>query len=135
MARHLLLLVIGASAWGEVLVIVNEGAELNALDRDGMRDTFLGKRSLISGATQVDLVIQEDEGKHGEFLKRYVNVTPSQFRIYWKKRVFTGEGKAPIARSDDQQVIEYVKAHRYAVGYIDAASPHEGVRVLPVPKD
>ncbi len=136
LASALLALVfIAGGSWGEVAVVVNQEVEIKPLDQGDLRDFFLGKRSLIVDVQQADIVIQDNDEKQDRFVKQFVGITSAQFRTYWKKMVFTGQGKAPTIRANDKEVVEYIKSHRDAVGYIDTSSPHEGVRVLPAPKE
>jgi hypothetical protein len=51
---------------------------------------------------------------------------------YWLQVLFSGRGVPPPQRSDDRDVIEYVRANRGAVGYILASARAGSVKVLQV---
>jgi hypothetical protein len=49
---------------------------------------------------------------------------------YWAKRVFTGKGEAPEILGSDEEVIRRVMNNIDSVGYINAASLVDGVKVV-----
>ncbi len=53
-------------------------------------------------------------------------------RSYWQQAAFSGAGTAPVERSNDAEIIDFVKANAGAVGYISASSEATGVKVISV---
>ena len=52
---------------------------------------------------------------------------------YWQRVIFSGRGVPPVVLASDAAVIEFVKTHRGAIGYIDGATaPGDGVKALTV---
>jgi ABC-type phosphate transport system substrate-binding protein len=52
---------------------------------------------------------------------------------YWQRVIFSGRGVPPEALPSDAAVIEFVKTHRGAIGYINGATPPgDGVKLLAV---
>ncbi len=54
----------------------------------------------------------------------------SKLKKIWKKVVFTGAGTPPKILKTEADLIEFVAETAGAIGYIDAATPHEGVNVI-----
>jgi hypothetical protein len=46
--------------------------------------------------------------------------------------VFSGKGQLPRAFADEASLVAFVARTPGAIGYIDAATPHDGVTVVPV---
>ena len=52
---------------------------------------------------------------------------------YWHRVIFAGRGVPPEELANDAAILEYVKVHRGAIGYIARATPvGDGVKVIPV---
>jgi hypothetical protein len=65
-------------------------------------------------------------------VKAYTQKTPSQFKSYWKKLVFTGKGSAPKSFHTDAEVIRYVAETPGAISYISSETRPENVKILKI---
>ena len=58
-----------------------------------------------------------------EFTLR-VHGKPTQAMVaYWQQQIFSGRSVPPVERKNDAEVIEYVRTHPAAVGYVTAGTP------------
>ena len=66
------------------------------------------------------------------FFKDLLNLSPVKFRKLWLKRVFSGQGSAPISLSNDKRVLEFVSDHRGAIGIISESwvDTTQNIRIL-----
>lgn len=67
---------------------------------------------------------------HKEFLKQYIGKTQPQFRNYWRKKVFTGKGRAPKKNDSSEAMIQFVTENSGAIGYIPKESFNDSVKNL-----
>jgi hypothetical protein len=67
---------------------------------------------------------------HEVFLRNHLDQSPSDFRGYWRKAVFTGQGAMPRAFESESALIDYVAATPGAVGYVSRISSEDLVKRL-----
>jgi ABC-type phosphate transport system substrate-binding protein len=54
-------------------------------------------------------------------------------KAYWRQRIFSGRAVPPPELGSDVEVVEYVRANPYAIGYVAVDTPlGDGVRVITV---
>lgn len=114
-----------------VLVITNPDTQLSTLDKKDVMDIFTGKRTRWNGSGKITLAILEDSELHREFLQEYVKKTPSQFKNYWRRKVFTGEGRIPRTFANEAELIDFITSTKGAVGYISGPTT-KPVKVLEI---
>lgn len=104
----------------DVLIVTNPGTEVSSLKKKEIRDIFTGKKTRWNADGKIIIAILESPGVHKEFLWEFVRKTPSQFRNYWRRKVFTGEGKLPKSFRSEAELIDFVAGTKGAVGYISS---------------
>jgi len=113
----------------EVLIISNPDTHISSLKNKDIQDIFTGKRTRWNGSGQIIIATLYDSEVHKEFLEQFVKKTPSQFKNYWRQKVFTGEGMLPKTFQNEESLIEFVASTRGAVGYISAPTDRP-VRIM-----
>ena len=106
---------------GTVVIIGNKNLPESSLSKTDIQNIFLGKKTKVD-STNITCVILKSGEVHENFLKGYLARTSSQYEQYWKKVVFSGQGKAPKVFETEETLIEYVKNTEGAIGYIGAAT-------------
>jgi ABC-type phosphate transport system substrate-binding protein len=119
-------------ASGQVLVIANPSVAVAGVSRTELRDIFTGASSSLKGGAQVTPVLLKQGPAHDEFLVLYIGKSDTGFRAGWRSIVFSGQGIMPRTLGSDAAVVEYVGHTPGAIGYIDPATPHSGVKILAV---
>lgn len=117
------------AAFADVAVIVNP-ANGNALDESAIKKIYLGKSKSFDDGTKVNPVNQDGTGVADEFNDKVVGKSGSQLNAYWSKLVFTGKGTPPEKLANDKAVLDFVAANPDAIGYVDAASVTDSVKVV-----
>ncbi len=108
------------SAFPDVLIVTNPGTEVASLKKKDIKDIFTGKKTRWNNGGKIVIAILESPGVHKEFLWEFVRKTPSQFRNYWRRKVFTGEGKLPKSFRSEAELVDFVAGTKGAVGYISS---------------
>jgi len=122
----------GGAAVADVIIIANDDGAVGSLERELVKKIFLGKKTQWDDGCKVFPAIRKNDRIHREFLKSVVMKSPAQYRTFWKQAIFTGTGRPPKLFATEEELIDYVAETKGAIGYIDAATPYEGVKVLSI---
>lgn len=106
----------------EVAIIVNPKLKLAEMAKKDLTNIFLGKKTQWPDKTAVVFVMLKSGAVHKQFLKDFVGKTESQFKIFWKKQVFTGKAKMPKAFKSEKEMIAYIAKTKGAIGYVGIKS-------------
>lgn len=112
----------GKAAINGPVLIVHPDVPVDSLERREIRDIFLGETSRWPNQERITFVTLKTRQVHETFLSEYVGRTSSQYDIYWKKKVFSGQGRMPKSMDSPEAVIEFVASTRGAVGYLPAGT-------------
>lgn len=106
----------------DITFIGNKALGMNTLPLNDLKSIFLNDKTALSNGKDVQPVLSDDKKVHQIFLKEIVRKTPSSYRIFWKKLVFSGEAEMPVSLANDAAVIEFVKNNKNAIGYISTSA-------------
>ncbi len=129
-ASAILLVAMSHYANADVAVIVHP-SNLSQLDKTTINRMFMGREKSFSNG---DLVIPI--GQHAtdntatEFNQAVLNKSARQLKAYWSKLVFTGKGRPPKEVANDAEMIDLVASNPNFIGYVDAASVTDDVKVV-----
>lgn len=123
-------LIFSQTVLAETAVIVNPANSV-ALSESDLKRIFLGKMKKFPGADTV-VVVNQPTGSDIKvsFDKALLGKSASQIKAYWAKLVFSGKGNAPQELSSDAEIIKLISENPAMIGYIDAASVTDGVKVV-----
>ncbi len=125
-------------AWGalaEPVVVTSAQSSLNALDRNQVRDLFLGKiSSLPDGRTALLVDQPESSSLRNEFYLKVTNRSATEAAALWAKLYFTGRGMPPHEGQSSEDIKQFLSAHPGSVGYIDESALDGSVKVIYVVK-
>lgn len=120
----------GAVIAADIMVITSKNAPAENMDKDVIKKIFLGKKRTWADGSAIELVTLEKGDAHTTFLKAYVNKTVSQFSTFWRKKVFTGQGKLPKSFASEMELVEYVAGKNSAIGYVSGGADTTSVKVV-----
>jgi ABC-type phosphate transport system substrate-binding protein len=123
---------LAASARAQVIVIANSSVKASGVSKDDLRDVFTGNATTLKDGSKVVPVLLKDGPANEAFLKAYIGKGDTAFRAGWRSLVFSGQASMPKSLDDDAAVAAFVAHNPGAIGYVDKATPHEGVKVLEV---
>jgi ABC-type phosphate transport system substrate-binding protein len=118
----------------DFVVIVNAFNPFVTIRADELSRLFLKKSTAWSNGQSAQPVDQTDGSSlRRRFTARVLNKDTASLKSYWQQMIFSGKAVPPPALDSDAAVLEFVRQHPYAVGYVSAATPLAGeVRVLAV---
>jgi ABC-type phosphate transport system substrate-binding protein len=113
------------------LVIVNVDNPTVSVGRKFLTDAFLKKTTRWPHG---ELIRPVDQAPDSEVRRRFsddvLKRSVSAVRSYWQQLIFAGRDVPPPEVGGDEQVVDYVRKHSGAVGYVSAASKPSGVKVV-----
>lgn len=130
--RNLILGLLWATpSYGKIVVVVAKDSSLPSLSLDLVKDIYLGKEREVKGSGVVQPVDHpESSPVWSEFCRDVLGKTPQQLKSYWSLRIFTGRGTPPPTKGGDVEVKQWLAANKSGIGYIDAKSVDESVKVV-----
>jgi ABC-type phosphate transport system substrate-binding protein len=114
-----------------VKVIVHPDVNVSKVTQAEISRIFLGKKTFWeSGARISPALLHEESPLTESFLEENLKKTVRQYRAYWKRHLFSGQGTAPKTFPSSKQVVDYVAATPGAIGIIDQSYNDDRVKVL-----
>jgi hypothetical protein len=122
-----------AAAAQDVILVANKGVSISQITPTQVRELFTGVHSRFSDGSRAVPVTLKGGPAHEVFLKNYVGENPDEFRVRWRKAVFTGQGAMLKELRSESALLDYVAATHGAIGYVSHVTSPE-VKVLTVLK-
>jgi len=116
----------------DVLIVVNRTVTVPQLTENQLRDIFIGARSQFDDGARAIPVLLKGGPTHEVFLHRHIGDSPDEFRIRWRRAVFTGQGAMPKEFTTESALLDYVETTPGAIGYISRMQSERAVKVLTI---
>jgi len=117
----------------EPTIIVNPANDVSEISAQDLAQIFLGKKTLWPSGKRIVPVLLDTETEAGRhFLMGYVKKTESQYRSYWKRRLYSGGGAVPKTLASSAAVSAYVATTPGAIGVIEAEAATGTVKAVVV---
>jgi ABC-type phosphate transport system substrate-binding protein len=120
-----------AGAQGQTKVIVSTEVEVSAISQAEVARIYLGKKTFWdSGARIQPSLLDEKSPVTESFLEDNLKKTVRQFRAYWKRHLFSGQGTAPKTFTSSKLVADFVAANPGAIGIVDGSYADDRVKFI-----
>jgi len=116
----------------DLVVIANSDVPVDSISAADVKKIYLGKQTGWSNGSKIHFMTLEEPATHEVFLKSYVGKSPSQFKTFWKKQVFTGKGKMPPTADSSQDMVELVTQTGGSIGYVEPGTDIGGAKTLSI---
>lgn len=130
----LLVTALGVFPWpvlAAAVVIGHPTSAVKFLTLEEVRELYLGQTRTVQSIGTVDLADRpSDSAIFREFYQKVTEKDPRQVKALWAKLGFMGKAKPPKVFSSDEEIIQWVKKHPNAIGYIEKSSLDKSVNVL-----
>ncbi len=126
----LLLLCRFASA--DIILIANNSVKETSISKGEVKRAFLGKKKRWADKQKINTVTLKKGAVHKDFVKKYINKSPSSFSSFWKRALVTGTGIPPKSFNTESDIVKYIEETQGGIGYISSDTPHDGVKVLSI---
>lgn len=132
----LLLMLLAALPTGllatDYIVIVNKDNPVSTLDEATVRKIFLGKKNFWDDGHRIEVYLQEENNLHNKFTAEVLKKSTRQFKMYWRRALYSGTGLPPQKRADDQSIKMEIAADSRAIGYINSGSLDDSVKKIQI---
>ena len=114
-------------------VVVNEENTLVSLTPEDLGRIFLKRVTNWENGMRIAPVDQTNESRvRGVFSETVHGRSASAIVSHWQQQIFSGRDVPPVEKRTDAEVIEYVRTHPGAIGYVTPNASTAGVRVIEV---
>jgi ABC-type phosphate transport system substrate-binding protein len=107
-----------AASAQDVVIVANKGVAVSQLTTAELRDIFRGTRSRFSDGTRAVPVLLKGGPVHEVFLRKHLGDTPDEFRMRWRKAVFTGQASMLREFNTEVMLLQYIASTPGAIGYV-----------------
>ncbi|MGE0086357.1 MAG: hypothetical protein AB7S75_18265 [Desulfococcaceae bacterium] len=114
----------------DILIIVNESVGIDEIEKRMLTEIYQGIRIQWDNGEMIRVVMLKSGPVHENFADNVIGISPSKLITIWKKAIFTGTGSPPKIFRDETELVRYIAETKGSVGYIDASTPHKGVKIL-----
>ena len=124
------LAIASTSAFADVVVVVHKN-NANSLAKSDISRIFLGKtKKYADGSKITPVYLAEGNATRTTFEKNALKKSSSQVKAFWSKQLFSGKGNPPKTLTSDADVLNLVGTDAGGIGYIDAKSVNDSVKVI-----
>src|SRR4051812_41596877 len=100
-------------------VVVNKSNGTPAIDYRNLSDIFLKRTTLWQNKkTIVPVDLVADSHIRNVFSEEVLARPVTAVKMYWQQQLFSGRGIPPPELKGDQEVIDFVSSHEFAIGYV-----------------
>lgn len=112
-------------------VIVNEANTTETISEKELSEIFLKTKTKWDDGSSIEPVDLNARSEVREAFSEQIHGRGvGAIRNHWQQAAFSGAGTAPLERSSDAEVIDFVKSNPGAVGYISTDTDASGVKVI-----
>lgn len=119
---------LASQAFSATVVIANKGVDVGSANSQTISDIYRLETSKTKGGTKI--VLFDVASPSREKFYGWLGQTLVEFKKVWMKKQLAGEGKAPQVVSSEADVVSKVASTPGAIGYVDAGSVTDAVKVL-----
>ena len=127
-----MLLYSGVMRSQDVMIVVCKTSSVSQITEAQLHDIFVGSRSRFSDGTRAIPVLLKGGPVHEVFLRRHVGDTPDEYRVRWRKAVFTGQGSMPKEFASEAAMLEFISVTPGAIGYVSRIPDPGAVKVVAI---
>jgi len=120
----------GVAHASEITIVKSDHA-VEEISKKDLKKILEGKSKTWDDGSAIILVTLKEGPAHEAFLKKYAKKSAKQFTNYWRKMVFSGQGKMPQAFDSEDELAAFVAANPGSIGYI-AKAPPDGTKELKI---
>jgi ABC-type phosphate transport system substrate-binding protein len=120
-----------ATAQSATKVIVSTDVAVSAISQAEIARIYLGKKTFWDSGARIEPSLLDEKSPLTEsFLEENLKKTVRQFRAYWKRHLFSGQGTAPKTFASSKLVADFVAANPGAIGIVDGSYADDRVKFI-----
>ncbi|MEO9805471.1 MAG: hypothetical protein ABJF04_19585 [Reichenbachiella sp.] len=111
-----------AVAQTDFLIIANKDVSQDIINQNELRKIYFGLTTQWKGQKKIKPTYSEIEL---EVFLSYIETSKRSYKSFWTKKIFSGNGVAPVEFGDVKNVIDYVGNTSGAIGVIPISLKNE----------
>jgi hypothetical protein len=120
----LLLVLFSCPALADAVVVVHSSVEETEISASDLQRIFLKKKSTWADGSKIRPCMLK-EGTEVDALMAKINRSSAQFRAFWSKKLFAGEGVPPKSFETSGEALEFAAKEKGAVCLVSSADVGE----------
>lgn len=123
-----------SAAEAPFVVIVHRSNPATSISRADLSAIYMKRLRSWSGGGEIEVVEQPLRSRIREQFSRAIHgKSVAYVNRYWQRLIFAGRAVPPRELRNSAAVLQFVRAHRGAIGYVDRGTPlGDDVKVLAV---
>ncbi|NHZ69795.1 MAG: phosphate ABC transporter substrate-binding protein [Thermotogales bacterium] len=119
------------STYAELAIIVAPSTNIDSISIEQLQRLYLNKANRFPNGIRL-LPVDQKTGspQRLEFTEKALGKTATELSSYWSRRMFSGKGHPPREYRDSAEVMQQVAGTEGMIGYVDAASVDDSVKVI-----
>jgi len=112
-------------------VVVNKANPIDKITRSELIDLFMGK--YVAFPDDSKAIPVELKGEHEikvNFYRNLVDMPLSRVNAYWSRLRFTGRKRVAVLQPNEAELVDYIIAHKQAIGYVPQSLITEDLKVI-----
>lgn len=103
------------------MVVVNADNAVKEIDRELLSKLFMRRVMKWPDGRPVEPVdLSRNEVARAAFTRDIHRKSVGAVRAFWQQQIFSGRDVPPLEKDGDRDVLEFVRAHAGAVGYVSS---------------
>lgn len=112
------------------MIIAHPEISIHEISQSRLKQIYLNRSKKWQDGSRVHLTILDNNNATVLFIDKYLGKSSAQFNRYWKRQLFSGKGIPPEYFKTMTELLAYIRSTKGAIGFIDSATPPEGVAVI-----
>jgi len=110
-------------------IVVNKNNPASTMTRDEVSKIFMKKNlRWKNGEKVIPLDLVSTNPLRELFSQRIHQKAVSAIRVYWQKKIYSGTGLPPAERTNDAEVLAFIREHNAAIGYVSDQADLDSVK-------
>ncbi len=109
------------SAYAEIVIIANSGANVTAIDQSVIKDIYTGKKTVWDDGSRIAFFTMEEGQTQQAFLQQFVKKSQLQYNNFWRRELFLGKAAGmPPSCKTTEEMIQNVSSTPNSIGFISS---------------
>ncbi|MBI2427252.1 MAG: hypothetical protein HYV29_00365 [Ignavibacteriales bacterium] len=116
-----------------VIIIVNPENPVSDISSDGLKHIFTAERTVWDDGNSIEIVDWKSESKvKVQFYTKMLRKSPAVVRRGWIQKIVAGSIYPPSVFLSEEEIINFVALHRWAIAYVERKPMPPSVKVINV---
>ncbi len=127
-----LLFIPSSSCFAEIFLISNPNVPINEVTKNQIKDIYLGNIAKWEDGSKIIFAVMFKTDIHKQFTREFTHKSTSQFKRFWKYKMFVGEGRMPVSFKNSTDLVIFISKTSGSIAYINQNPSNDHVKILKV---